>query len=342
MALGNAQISSILREYDNKQQKSHRILQERRKEIYKRIPAIKEMEDELATNAVTATKLALSGDEDAIDILKAKNQALIEAKAELLSAHGYASDYLNQFYFCSDCKDTGYITDHVWKDEEHLLLSSDKCHCFKQAIIDLLYDQSGIRTVLEEENFSTFDYNYFSKDYIDPFLKISAFDNICRNVSHCQSFIQNFDNEFKNLLFLGNSGVGKTFLTNCIAKELLDQSHTVIYLTAFQFFDILTSHAFQRKNAEYNIEEKYHGIMDCSLLIIDDLGTEVRNTLTNSQLFECINERLINKRSTIISTNLTIDELKPCYSERIFSRISSNYDILKLFGDDIRLKKTYQ
>lgn len=341
MALKNSQINCILREYDRKQQENRRRLRERQEEIYQILPAVREIEQELAANAVEATKLTLEGDESAITTLKEKNQSLIEAKTALLASHGYSPDYLTLSYFCPDCKDTGYITDHVWQDEEHILLSTSKCHCFKQAVVDLLYSQSGIRSAIEQENFSTFSYDYFSQDFIDPNLGISSYENIVRAVATCQNFIQNFDKEFENILLYGNAGVGKTFLSNCIAKELLETSHTVIYLTAFQFFDILEKHKFNKNDTDYTIEEKFQGIMDCDLLIIDDLGTELTNSFINSQLYLCVNERLLSKHSTIISTNLSLDEIRDLYSERIFSRITSNYTIIKLFGEDIRLKKTF-
>ncbi|MDE7425521.1 MAG: ATP-binding protein [Lachnospiraceae bacterium] len=341
MALKNTQINCILREYDKKQQENRRRLRERQDEIYQILPAVQEIEQELAANAVEATKLTLAGDDTAIQVLKEKNQSLIEAKTALLASHGYDPDYLQLSYFCPDCKDTGYITNHVWQDEDHILLSTNKCHCFKQAVVDLLYSQSGIRSVLDHENFSTFCYDYFSQDYIDQNLGISSYENVVRAVATCQDFIQNFDKQFENILFYGNAGVGKTFLSNCIAKELLNSSHTVIYLTAFQFFDILERHKFNKNETDYSIEEKFQGIMDCDLLIIDDLGTELTNSFINSQLYLCVNERLLSKHSTIISTNLSLDEIRDLYSERIFSRITSNYTIIKLFGEDIRLKKAF-
>lgn len=340
MALKNEQYNRILREYDKKQLENRRILQEKQEAIYTAIPAIKEIDHEIASNAVKATKLTLLGDEHALEELKSINHELSEDKKALLMAHNYPADYLSLSYSCPDCKDTGYITDETWQDEDHVLLSKNKCHCFKQAIVDLLYTQSGIRRAIEKENFSTFSYDYFDRTYIDPSTGSTSYDNMVNVVSTCQTFIQNFDTIFQNLLFFGTPGVGKTFLTNCIAKELLNSAHTVIYLTAFQLFEILEKHKFS-KGDDYDIEEQFQGIFDCDLLIIDDLGTEVSNTFINSQLYLCINERYLSEKSTIISTNLSLDKLSSQYSERIFSRLTSNYTLLKLFGDDIRLKKAF-
>ena len=133
--------------------------------------------------------------------------------------------------------------------------------------------------------------------------------------------------------------MGKTFLTNCIAKELLDTSHTVVYLTSLKLFDILETYKFDRDMSQTEKDASISYILDSDLLIIDDLGTELNNSFTSSQLYHCIDSRLNQRKSTIISTNLSFDDLRETYSERIFSRLTSNYTLLKLTGDDIRLKK---
>lgn len=338
MPLKNEQYNQILREYDKRQLENHRILREKQDAIYEAIPALKELDHAIASNATKAIKLSLLGDEDALKRLRSDNKELSENKKALLMAHGYPQDYLTLTYTCPDCKDTGYITDEVWPDEDHILLSKNKCHCFKQAIVDLLYHQSNIRNAIEKENFATFSYDYFDQDFVDPASGITSYENMVDIVAFCQRFIQNFDTKFENILLYGNSGAGKTFLSNCIAKELIESAHTVIYLTAFELFDILEKHKFSKTN-DYTIQEQFEGILDCDLLIIDDLGTELANSFTNSQLYTCLNERLLSEKSTIISTNLSLDDLAEQYSERIFSRIASGYTILKLFGRDIRIKK---
>ena len=146
----------------------------------------------------------------------------------------------------------------------------------------------------------------------------------------------NLYNKPKNIFFYGNTGVGKTFLSNCIAKELLDAGYSVIYFTAFQLFDILSKGVFEK---DADAIAAHQNIFDCDLLIIDDLGTELSNSFTTSQLFLCVNERILRQKSTIISTNLNLEQIAEIYSERTLSRISSNYSFIKLFGDDIRIKK---
>ena len=119
----------------------------------------------------------------------------------------------------------------------------------------------------------------------------------------------------------------------------MDNAHTVIYLTSFQLFEILEKYKFNSAEDMDDIRNQFDYILDCDLLIIDDIGTEMNNTFINSQLYQCINERHLRQKSTVISTNLSFEQLKTNYSERIFSRISSNYLLLKIVGDDIRLQK---
>ena len=150
--------------------------------------------------------------------------------------------------------------------------------------------------------------------------------------------MQDFDSRFQNLFFYGSTGVGKTFLSHCIANALLESSHCVLYFSAFDLFDSMAQTAFSRKS-ETDPGENF--ILDCDLLIIDDLGTELTNSFVSSQLFLCINERIARRKSTVISTNLTLEDFSATYSERTFSRLASNYQMLKLIGKDILIQKIF-
>ena len=244
----------------------------------------------------------------------------------MLASLGYPDDYFTPVYTCPDCKDTGYI-------------DGRRCHCFKQAIINTVYEQSNISQILERENFSTFSYEYYSKNNIHPVTGMSSYDTMKRAVYDCKIFIDDFNNKPKNLFIYGDTGVGKTFLSNCVAYEILKKGNSVIYFTAFQLFDTLSKGVFKK---DADAIAAHQNIFDCDLLIIDDLGTELSNSFTTSQLFLCINERILRQKSTIISTNLNMNYMLDIYSERTLSRISSNYTIINLFGDDIRIKKRQQ
>lgn len=328
MSLKNNQYSKILREYDSRQLRNKHELDIRKEEVYKNIPELKKIDDNIITNSINHAKLLLSGDETALDALRGNILDLSMKKIELLLEHGYPRNYLISSHQCPDCKDTGFI-------------GNEKCHCFKQAIVDLVYSQSNIKSAIKRENFSTFSFDYYANDYIEESTKLTPLANAKKVVATCESFIKNFNNDYSNILLYGNTGVGKTFLANCIAKELLDKAHTVIYLTAFQLFDILEKNKFEKGDEQTNAANQFEYILDCDLLIIDDLGTELNNSFVTSQLYLCINERHLRQKSTIISTNLSWDNLNTNYSERIFSRITSDYILLKIVGEDIRLKKAF-
>ena len=324
MKLNNSQYDTIMRMYDAKQSHARAVLNSRYEEISVRIPEYDELRKETASIAAEAARAAIRGDMSKRDKLSKKLDSINEEKHILLTSAGYPQDYLDLHYDCPLCKDTGFV-------------NGSKCHCFKQAAIDLLYNQSNIKKILLLENFSNFNYDWYSEDYIDPVSGISALENIVNVTKNVNSFLSDFPSG-DNLLFYGDTGVGKTFLTHCIASELLGKGYSVLYLSAIDLFDLFSKYAFDN-DSEADYRDVFSQILDCELLIIDDLGTELVNSFTNSRLFYCINERILAGLSTIISTNLSLEELMNTYSERIFSRLTMSYQIFKIFGDDIRLKK---
>lgn len=325
MALNNSQYDAIMRDYQRLQSQHRHEQDDRIQEAYGRFPRLSEIHALIASESVACGKALLNGDNQALDRLKLHIQKLGIERASILQKGGYPADYLELTYTCPYCHDTGYI-------------DNQKCQCFKKAEIDLLYTQSNLQGILEEENFSTFSYDYYSDDIRDASGK-SSLERIHRVTEICHRFIREFDQTFSNLFFYGDTGVGKTFLSHCIAKELLDTTHSVIYFSAQELFQNFADKRFNRNGETTDSTEH---IYDCDLLIIDDLGTELTNAFVNSELFSCINERLINQKSTIISTNLPLESFASVYSERIFSRISNGYTMLKLFGKDIRVQKKVQ
>ncbi len=324
MKLNNSQYDTIMRMYDAKQSHARAVLNSRYEEISVRIPEYDELRKETASIAAEAARAAIRGDMSKRDKLSKKLDSINEEKHILLTSAGYPQDYLDLHYDCPLCKDTGFV-------------NGSKCRCFKQAAIDLLYNQSNIKKILLLENFSNFNYDWYSEDYIDPVSGISALENIVNVTKNVNSFLSDFPSG-DNLLFYGDTGVGKTFLTHCIAGELLGKGYSVLYLSSIDLFDLFSKYAFDN-DSEADYRDVFSQILDCELLIIDDLGTELVNSFTNSRLFYCINERILAGLSTIISTNLSLEELMNTYSERIFSRLTMSYQIFKIFGDDIRLKK---
>lgn len=324
MALTNSQYDEIQRQYDAKQIHNRHVVEQRKIRLYETYPRLKELDGLIASSGARRARQLLEGDADAPRQLK---QDISRYRAEwesILAKAGFGKDYLKPVYTCTDCQDTGYI-------------GSERCHCFKQAAIDLIYTQSNIKNILMDENFANFSYQFYSDNGKDPKTGLSPRGNARKAVKEVLIFLAEFDTEFKNLLLYGETGTGKTFLSNCIAKELLDSGHSVIYFSAFQLFEILEKQKFQK---DQSAGASMQNIFDCDLLIIDDLGTELPNNFTVSQVFVCLNERLLRRKSTVISTNLDFDKLSAIYTERVFSRLISGYKIIKLFGSDIRLQKT--
>lgn len=326
MALTNSQYDAIMRMYNLIQLKNKHLLDERTLEVYKACPKIKEVEDEIINLSITNAPLIIQLGTNALQTYKDKLDELIAKRISLLHELGHPADYLDELYDCPICKDTGIV-------------NGEQCICFKKKAIEMFYLQSNLKNVLKQENFHNFSFEWYSKDIADSTTGLTPYNNMQKIVTICKEFIRTFDSSFNNLLFFGDTGVGKTFLSNCIACDILNSSHSVIYLTAIELFDIFAEHDFSYNKFNDIGETMNSYIIDCDLLIIDDLGTELSNSFTNSKLFYCINDRILKQKSTIISTNLSIRDLASNYSERIFSRISSSYTMLKLHGSDIRVQK---
>lgn len=316
MALTNTQYDQIQHQYEIKQLKARRETERRLAYVYDHIPGYRDLEDAVAAISVSQGKKLLAGDEDAMEDLRDFLAELSGRKAQLLEDAGLPADYLEPVYECPDCKDTGYI-------------DGRKCHCFKEAMITLLYEQSNIREMLQTENFNALSYEYYKGE------DLSRFKNA---VNTCRNFVKNFNSDYHNLFFYGTVGTGKSFLSGCVAKELIESGHSVIYFSSASLFDFLSKNSFDYKNRD-ELRDAYADLYQCDLLIIDDLGTELTNQFVTSQLFALLNERHMGKKATVISTNLSLEELRNRYSERIFSRITSHYELCKLSGQDIRMYK---
>lgn len=319
MALTNSQYDTIIKGFEVKQNRNRRLLEERTAYVYSHVEGYKELDDSVSSISVSQGKKLLEGDENALIELKNTIRELSSMKEQLLISAGLPSDYLNPVYDCPNCKDTGYI-------------DGIKCHCFKQAEITMLYEQSGIQDMLKNENFSSLSYDYYEGE------DLTRFKN---TVLTCKNFINNFNSDYHNLFFYGTVGTGKSFLSGCVAKELIESGHSVIYFSAAGLFDTLSKFKFDYKNAD-QLHKEYEDLFQCDLLIIDDLGTEYTNNLINSELFSLINDRHLRRKATIISTNLSLEDFRNRYSDRIFSRITSNYEICKITGPDIRMYKKRQ
>ena len=323
-------IEDILHEYERLRLHNNRMLQNRKSEIYAQIPRIREIDTENSLSYITAAKMKLNNKSTKeISLIKQKNRERTEEKKRLLRENGFSDDYLEPIYNCPICKDTGFV-------------DQKKCRCFLDKIIDGLYLQSNLKNIFEKENFETFSMDYYSKNIASGKKEFSPYDNVKSILSKTHEIINNFENDpgCANILIYGETGLGKTFLTNCIAKELLDGGHSVFYLSSNELFEDILAGYIMNNNKSYS--DLYNFIFNCELLIIDDLGTELTNNFVLSELFEIINKREIIDKSTLISTNLSIKQLRDRYSERIMSRIVDNYTVFNIYGDNIRYQKRKQ
>ena len=325
MALSNSQYDSIMRVYHRIQLEKKHELDERTREVYERIPAVREMNEEIASAAVRSARQLLAGDETAVEKLRKTIADLKEERQVLLEAYGYPADYLTMQYSCPDCRDTGYR-------------DGKKCHCFRQREIDLLYAQSNIREILKRENFDHFSFDYFDDTRVDERSGKTAKEYMTQVVAACRRYVEDFEKKKDNILFTGKTGLGKTFLSNCIARELIERCYSVVYLPAVEMFEIFSRDKFAYDSTDEDRDRSQY-LLECDLLIIDDLGTELVNTFTTSQLFYVINERLNRKKGTIISTNLPVNEMRDELTDRVMSRIVSQYRVIPLYGEDIRIQK---
>ena len=322
MALSNSQYQAIMRIYNQRQFQNKREQDERIQEIFTRIPQVEALTDEITAMMAQAGRKMVMGDPNGAAALKREAAVLKEQKIMYLERHGYPADYMEMKYRCPDCRDTGYKNDK-------------KCHCFKRIEIEILYDQSNIRDVLARENFDTLSLEYYDKERVDEKTGMTVLEYMTMVIGECREFVERFREEKGSILFTGSTGCGKTFLSNCIARELIQRGFSVVYLTATDMFDVLSESRFGNRDEE-EAKDRAAYILDCDLLIIDDLGTEMINTFTASQLFYCVNERLNRKKGTIISTNLALNRLQDEFTERVTSRIMSQYKIFPLLGEDLR------
>ncbi len=319
-------LKDILMEYEKKRDRAIYEQRIRTEKVYKKAPRIKKIDKEIWETGLSMSKAVIENPKnykEDLQRVKEKIENLKMEKAYLLTENNIPLDYLDTYYECNECEDKGYLT------------NGEKCNCLKQALINKAYKMSNIENVLNKENFQTFDINVFPDEPFDD-ESMTPRENMKNISSICVDFINNFNEKNEeNLLFYGSTGLGKTFMCNCIAKSLLDMNKIVIYQTAFTILEIIEKRRFGRdidrfKDFEYDI------LFDADLLIIDDLGTEISNAFTNAEIFNIVNTRLINGTKTIISTNLTPKEISDIYTDRVFSRILEKFIPLRFYGPDLR------
>lgn len=307
--------------YEKIRTDENRKLMKRREEIKNKYPEILELDTTIQKLCLNLSMAALRGitDQNELNNIKEEITDLRAKKYEMLVSHGYNPDYLNLHYNCPKCKDTGFI-------------GIDKCSCFKSKLIKLYYKDSDLEEAVKTNNFKNFNINLYSNHKLNDerYTPRKNIEDILEYITG--EYLPNFKNSNTNLLFYGNSGTGKTFLSWCIAKELLDKGYLVIYKTSDELIKDLRSIALENNSTLLDL------LINCDLLIIDDLGAEQVTDFTTNELFNLINKKLLNNKKMLISTNLNLLEISNIYTTRLYSRLLGNFKLFKFYGDDVRIK----
>ena len=322
MALSDEQYNQIMGVYDERQSVRRLEIERRKKQLYARLPEVAEMEDEIRRMAIAEVGRRLGR-----SVAKGENkniqkiQKLHQKKIRAMGKAGFDEDFLEVPFVCEVCQDTGYV-------------NGKRCSCFSQLSLELFGDSHTDQ--LEGHSLQDFSLEFYPEDFIEETLGRSSQELAALALKRARLFVSQFDTSFENLLLIGKTGTGKTHLSSCIGGELLSKGYAVYYLTAFELFATMKKEAFSRDERS---ADEFERLFSCDLLIIDDLGTEFATAMTNSWLFELVNERIRRRVSTLISTNLELVELGENYTERMVSRFVEYYIPLKLAGPDIRILK---
>ncbi len=305
-------------EYSKKYLKAHEAADARRAELHEKIPELRMLDGILSGTAVRIMNAACSENaNESIEAVRTENEKLLKERAELLSAYGYPADYTDAHYECDICKDTGYI-------------DTKMCSCMRRALVLAGYRSSGIYGLMKSQSFDNFSLDYY-KDSKENFAMMSkVFEGL-------KKYAYEFDeNTYKNFLFIGNTGLGKTHLSTSIAVKVIEKGYDVLYVSSCGMISDFEAKRFGNGSMPANDISRYHS---ADLLIIDDFGTEITNQFTVSCIYEIINSRMINTKSTIINTNLGKQEIDSRYGSRIASRLFGEYLPIIFNGRDIRQQK---
>jgi len=315
-------LTKIMNEYDEDRTIARIEREKRVKEVHENIPEIAAIEKEINHLGLENMGNILRNPQNSKEIndeFEKKLTELKEKKKELLSKNNIPFDYDEVKYKCEKCLDTGYE-------------DTKKCSCFVNKLIEVRYKISNMESILKD--FEEFSFDYYSEKKSGS--ELSERENMKDIYNRALVFSEK--KEGKSMLFYGNCGTGKTFLSSCVAKKMMDNDFSVIYMTASGLIERYEEYKYGKGNGELN-RDIIDMLYNTDLLIIDDLGTEVSNQVSMQFLFELINKRIIAGKKMIISTNLTMKEIIARYTARIGSRLYENFEILNFKGRDIRIQQ---
>lgn len=317
----SAQVVRNVREmFEKKRKDAENLSNQHRAEVYSACPEIMEIEKALSMTGLAVFKASMQGTEgleQRIEAIKKENLELQAAKAQALTAAGFPADYTDLKFSCIKCNDTGYE-------------GINMCSCMKKALVKEAYNSSGLGKVLNTQTFKNFDLSYY--DETDRV-------NMQSILEKSKQYVTDFGKSGKesNLLFIGTTGLGKTHITTAIAKGVIDKGFDVVYDSAQNIIRAFEMDRFEKNEEAVAETQRY---FDCDLLIIDDLGTEFKNSFTQSCLYNLLNTRINAGKCMIISTNIdSTAKLLETYDDRITSRLMGNFRPFKFVGRDIRIQK---
>ena len=297
--------------------------QARLAEIYEKLPRVRQIDKELRSSMVLAAQAAfLKGTEgqDALAQVRQANRSL-QAERKDLIASAFPPEYLDESPICHLCGGSGYI-------------GSTMCRCLTELCREELKKELAVLAA-GEHTFADFHLDYYSEN-TDPKFGASPRTVMARILDICRKYAASFTSNAGNLLFNGNTGLGKTLMSACIAREVAEKGYNVAYESAPHLFAKLEKDRFHPDEESALAAAKLY---DCDLLIVDDLGTELPGNFVVTALYALVNDRLLAGKPTIISTNLNIDEIRQRYSPQIASRLEGSYQLLPFVGEDIRVLK---
>ena len=319
MSFNRENYKRIKEEYDGKYLKARDLASLRRAEIHDKLPEVAVIDRELSSVGLEVLRATIEGRKNEIQAIKSRNIGLLEKRAELLVAAGYPADYTEIKYDCQLCADTGAIDNKM-------------CSCMRRKLVEAGIASSGMADLIRSQSFENFSLDYYKQNA-----------QVYSTMGTIYNMLVNYANSFSieasgNIAMFGGTGLGKTHLSSAVAGKVIEKGHDVYYASALTLFADFEMRRFGNSSsvsADGNINRYF----DSDLLIIDDLGAEMTNQFTTSCLYDIINSRLNSKKPTIISTNLTQDEFRKKYWDRITSRVLGEYMVLPFCGTDIRAQK---
>jgi len=315
-------IQRAMQRFEEDKQEREENFRRREETVYAREPRLREIDAELRSTMARIIASALQRGTDprpAVAVLRDRNLSLQRERAALLQKLGLPADYLEEKPNCSLCGDRGYRGGTI-------------CRCLREYCAREQKKELSALLDLGTQSFDTFSLDWYSEE-VSPEAGVSPRENMETVYEVCANYAYNFGRKPGNLLLTGAPGLGKTFLSACIAREVSEAGFSVVYDTAVHIFDRFEAKKFGRGDTA---EEDTGRVLRCDLLILDDLGTEMTTAFVVSALYEIVNTRMMEGRSTILSTNLMPDVIARRYSPQIASRIEGEYRILPFFGEDIR------